>query len=165
MKKFSLMALSILGTLQMIAPAFGAEDRDVTEVPRDAVLLYQNTDSTMQRVTYGIKTQESNLDLDFECQTVFYKWEVRSDTACGSVDFGIFTTPGGCLLPLNWIAARTYNSYSVTAYCQQRSYDQKVIVSLERRCEQNPTAECLDEKVKAAIATLQHTSRYDIGKP
>ncbi len=156
MKKFPLMALSLLCAL----PAF-AENQQVDEVPNDAALLYQTREGSIQDVMLNIRKTESNLDLDFKCQSVTYKWASRSQTFTD----GELKYVGGQLNPMNWGRYWTIKSYSVAAYCQQRSYDQKVVVSLERHCEQNPTAECLDEKVKSAIQTIQPTARYDIDKP
>lgn len=144
------------------------------EIPRDAKLIYQVSEVweteagrswIISRFESKISENEEKLDLDFKCRTVIYQWNIQSGKSCYRGDgWG----PGGCYNPFNQIfgTSKFYTETSVTvnAYCQERSYDQKVIMSLQRRCEQNPTAECLNENIRTSFRELQPTLRYNIGK-
>jgi hypothetical protein len=158
------------------AQAFAKDDEEA-QIPRDATVLYQvtwdqNSENTVEKsavlnqMIADIQSKESSIDIEYKCQAVYYKWNMDRSIKCyrGS-GWGL----GGCINPFNQVfgSSKFYTGThaSVTAYCAPRSYDQKIVLGLERRCEENPTAECLDEKIKSAIATIQHTVRYDINKP
>ncbi len=178
MKKTPLVILSLLCAI----PAVAGEAQQITEVPTDAGYLYsmrrsdreyrpsirgEGKQRLIDSALKAIQQKESELDLELKCQTVFYKWTFDSVTTCRQP--GTIGAEEKSCNPIyvlfNGYDPTTTRDVSVEAYCQVRSYDQKVLVSLRRRCEQSPTEECLDEKVKLAIQSIQPTVRYDIDKP
>ncbi len=139
MKKTALFVLSALCAL----PAF-AEPSLITSVPPEATPLYgfyqngRNGAECVLDLSGAVRNKDTELDVEYKCQTIFYKWSHES----------------------TWSKVRA----QVGVYCLERNYDQKVVLSLARRCEANPTEECLSEKVKSAIQTVQPVVRYDIRK-
>jgi hypothetical protein len=173
-------AMSVLKVTAVIGLAFMsgakafADDKEV-QIPSDAMVLYQASYSrshidkadAVAGVTQEILAKESKVDVEYKCQAVYYKWTYDSQIKCNE-DPGL-RFAGGCLNPLNFaigkVGTYTEQSVTVTAYCKPRSYDQKIVLSLARHCEEVPTAECLDERIKSGIATIQPTVRYEIDKP
>lgn len=170
MKKY----LGVMMGLMVVSTAFASSKNEQVKIPADATILYQvsgggiytgTQNEVIAQVLDSIKSSESNIDPEFKCQNIYYYWAQDSSTRCEEESgWG----PGGCINPFNVLFGGSHfvkdREVTVTAYCEARSYDQKVALSLERQCEATPTPECLDDKVKTAIASIQPTRRYNVGK-
>jgi hypothetical protein len=135
MKKLSLVLLALTCT----APVFAD-----TTVPSDAIPLYGYTVDDVtgaacaRDLSAGIIQKDADLDVEYKCQAVYYNWQYTRNTVAVSAQ--------------------------VSVSCQERSYDQKVKLSLARSCEKTPSTECFDEKAQAAIQSVSPTKRYNLGK-
>ncbi len=140
------------------------------EMPQTVKALYQVSGSGTEPdpLFRDIQNNEARLDLDMQCKTVYYKWKADSSTTC-SVGDGWGQGNVACLNPFNHVFGSThyvtYKSVTMTAYCDPRGYDEKVLISLQRSCETKPELSCLDENVKNALRNINVTQRIDIDKP
>ncbi len=153
---------------------------DTPEIPQTAKPVYQirfdrddfsyrGVDSQEAAVASGmaaIQERERSLDLDLQCKSVYYKWNYDSSVECY---IGTGWGPFGCYNIFNQVFGSTKfyigRTLTVDVFCDPRGFDEKVMISLERSCEQKPEPNCLDDRVRAAMSQIKLTERFDIDKP
>lgn len=157
----------------MASLTFGicASARTFTSVPPEAERLYNFHESSTlwseeelrNAALKKMSEAEAGLDLELNCSAILYVWDTDKKITCYE---GTGWGPGGCLNPFNQAFGssefRTNRKVSLEAYCVKRSFDQKMLVSLVRQCEANPTMECY--QLKDTFKEIQPLKRFNLKK-
>ena len=158
------MKLLVLVILALPAASFA------TDIPQTAKIIYQvtATNSDPDQMFHGIQENESKVDVELQCKTLFYKWDTASSGYC-DVRAGWGHGAVACANPFNHVFGGTHyvsqKTLTMNAYCDPRGFDEKVLISLQRNCEIKPELNCLDDKVRTALRGLNVTQRIEIGRP